>query len=87
MTDQPLEPRLEDEEQVEDEVVEEEPAAEESAPAHSTAEEMQAPDDSYLRLAADFDNYRKRVAREQVEWTSRANERLLNELLPVLDDL
>ena len=46
-----------------------------------------APDDSYLRLAADFDNYRKRVAREQVELTSRANERLLNELLPVLDDL
>ena len=73
MTDQPLEPRVEDEEQVV-----EEPAAEESAPA---------PDDSYLRLAADFDNYRKRVAREQVEWTSRANERLLNELLPVLDDL
>jgi len=56
----------------------EEPAAEESAPA---------PDDSYLRLAADFDNYRKRVAREQVELTRRANERLLNELLPVLDDL
>jgi molecular chaperone GrpE len=56
----------------------EEPAAEESAPA---------PDDAYLRLAADFDNYRKRVAREQVELTSRANERLLNELLPVLDDL
>jgi molecular chaperone GrpE len=78
VTDQPLEPRLEDEELQEEEVVEEEPAAEESAPA---------PDDSYLRLAADFDNYRKRVAREQVEWTSRANERLLNELLPVLDDL
>jgi molecular chaperone GrpE len=46
-----------------------------------------APDDSYLRLAADFDNYRKRVAREHAELTSRANERLLNELLPVLDDL
>ena len=86
MTDQPLEPRLEDEELQEEEIVDEEPAAEESAPAHSTAEPVQ-PDDSYLRLAADFDNYRKRVAREQVEWTSRANERLLNELLPVLDDL
>ena len=60
MTDQPLEPRLEDEEQ---ELVEE-PAAEESAPA---------PDESYLRLAADFDNYRKRVAREQVELCIRAN--------------
>jgi molecular chaperone GrpE len=72
VTDQPLEPRIEDEEVVE------EPGAEESAPA---------PDDSYLRLAADFDNYRKRVAREQVELTRRANERILNELLPVLDDL
>jgi molecular chaperone GrpE len=71
VTDQPLEPRLEDE-------AVEEPAAEESAPA---------PDDSYLRLAADFDNYRKRVAREHAELTQRANERLLNELLPVLDDL
>ena len=87
MTDQPLEPRLEDEELQEEEIVDEEPAAEESAPAHSAAEPAQAPDDSYLRLAADFENYRKRVAREQVEWTSRANERLLNELLPVLDDL
>jgi molecular chaperone GrpE len=74
VTDQPLEPRIEDEQE---EIVEE-PAAEESAPA---------PDDSYLRLAADFDNYRKRVAREQVELTRRANERILNELLPVLDDL
>ena len=82
MTDQPLEPRLEDERE---EQVVEEPAAEESAPAHSA--DAPAPDDAYLRLAADFDNYRKRVAREQVELTRRANERLLDELLPVLDDL
>ena len=46
-----------------------------------------APDEAYLRLAADFDNYRKRVAREQAALTARANERLLHELLPVLDDL
>jgi molecular chaperone GrpE len=68
------EPRID--EQVEETI--EEPEAEESAPA---------PDDSYLRLAADFDNYRKRTAREHAELTQRANERLLNELLPVLDDL
>ena len=78
MTDQPLEPRIEDEEELVEEPEVEALPAEERAPA---------PDDSYLRLAADFDNYRKRVAREQVELTSRANERLLNELLPVLDDL
>jgi molecular chaperone GrpE len=68
------EPRID--EQVEETI--EEPEAEESAPA---------PDDSYLRLAADFDNYRKRTAREHAELTQRVNERLLNELLPVLDDL
>jgi molecular chaperone GrpE len=72
VTDQPVEPRLEDELEVEEPVVDETPPA---------------PDDAYLRLAADFDNYRKRVAREHAELTTRANERLVNELLPVLDDL
>ena len=68
-----------DEQHVEEELeIVEEPEADESA---------SAPDDAYLRLAADFDNYRKRVAREHAELTTRANERLVNELLPVLDDL
>jgi molecular chaperone GrpE len=44
-------------------------------------------DERYLRLAADFDNYRKRVAREHAQLSARASERLLDELLPVLDDL
>ena len=53
-------------------------------------EEQQQPDvvdDRLLRLAADFDNYKKRAARERAEYVTRANERLLKELLPVLDDL
>jgi molecular chaperone GrpE len=59
----------------------------------TTGEAVQEPsapepaDDRYLRLAADFDNYRKRTAREQLELTKRATERLVTELLPVLDDL
>jgi molecular chaperone GrpE len=44
-------------------------------------------DDRLLRLAADFDNYKKRAARERDEYVARANERLLKELLPILDDL
>jgi molecular chaperone GrpE len=44
-------------------------------------------DDRLLRLAADFENYKKRAARERQEYVSFANERLLKELLPVLDDL
>ena len=52
-------------------------------------EEPAAPvdDDRLLRLAADFDNYKKRAAREREEYVARANERLLKELLPILDDL
>ena len=64
-----------------------EPRIEEVEETVEEPEETAAPDDSYLRLAADFDNYRKRVAREHAELTKRANERILNELLPVLDDL
>ena len=37
--------------------------------------------------AADFDNYRKRAARDQERLVARAHERLVRELLPVLDDL
>ena len=44
-------------------------------------------EDRLLRVAADFDNYKKRAAREREEYVAHANERLLKELLPVLDDL
>ncbi len=44
-------------------------------------------DDRYLRLQADFDNYRKRVLREKNELYSRANEDIMEELLSVLDHL
>src|SRR5262245_50174480 len=43
--------------------------------------------DDLKRVAADFDNYRKRVARDQQALAARAHERLVKELLPVLDDL
>jgi molecular chaperone GrpE len=47
--------------------------------------------DEYLRdlqrLAADFDNYRKRAVRDQEALVARAHERLVKELLPILDDL
>jgi molecular chaperone GrpE len=43
--------------------------------------------DRLQRLAAEFDNYRKRNAREQLALSERANERLVKELIPILDDL
>jgi molecular chaperone GrpE len=52
---------------------------------------LEAERDSYLdhlkRVAAEFENYRKRVAREQESTIARATERLVVGLLPVLDDL
>ena len=50
-------------------------------------EQQEVVDDRLLRLAADFENYKKRAAREREEYVALANERLLKELLPVLDDL
>lgn len=43
--------------------------------------------DALRRLQAEFDNYRKRVAREQSELLERASQGLLERLLPVLDAL
>ena len=43
--------------------------------------------DRYLRIAADFDNYRKRVEKEKEDIVCYANERLISDLLPVLDNL
>ena len=43
--------------------------------------------DRWKRTAADFENYKRRAARERQEYVVLANERLIGELLPVLDDL
>ena len=51
------------------------------------AKELEELQDRYLRLAAELDNYRKRVARERAELIRTAHEGLLLEFLPVLDNL
>ena len=43
--------------------------------------------DRLRRTAADFDNFRKRAARDQENLVARAHERLMKALLPVVDDL
>ncbi len=42
--------------------------------------------DKYLRLSAEFDNYRKRTLREKTELIQTAGESLLKDILPVVDD-
>src|SRR5437879_12908216 len=43
--------------------------------------------DRHLRLAADFDNYKKRARLDQLETMQHASAELIGRLLPVLDDL
>ncbi|MDR3245242.1 MAG: nucleotide exchange factor GrpE [Prevotellaceae bacterium] len=42
--------------------------------------------DRYLRLSAEFDNYRKRTMKERMELVKTAGEDILKDLLPVIDD-
>ena len=58
-----------------------------AAPAGASEQELAASREKYLRLAAEFDNYRKRVEREKAESWSRAQAQLAEKLLDVLDDL
>jgi molecular chaperone GrpE len=43
--------------------------------------------DRLLRTAADFENYKKRAAREKEDWTKFANEDLIKAILPFIDNL
>ncbi|HAA14182.1 MAG TPA: nucleotide exchange factor GrpE [Cytophagales bacterium] len=43
--------------------------------------------DKYLRLYSEFENYRRRTSKEKLDLVKTANEDLIKELLPVLDDL
>lgn len=73
--------------EVEGEAVEdagEEPEEDELAAAQRQAAEMK---DRYLRLQAEWDNYRKRTAAERESERVRASEKLVTDLIPVIDDL
>jgi len=67
-------------------VTEEHVRQEETEQVEAQQPEQEA-DDRLLRLAADFENYKKRAARERAEYVALANERLIGELIPILDDL
>lgn len=49
-------------------------------------EQLATEKDKYLRLFAEFENFRKRTARERLELFATANEDVMKGILPVLDD-
>jgi molecular chaperone GrpE len=75
------------EQQVTEEVVEETAPEVAVDPLDEVTKERDEYLDALQRLKAEFDNYRKRTAREQLDLSTRAAQRLVGELLPVLDDL
>jgi molecular chaperone GrpE len=52
----------------------------------SAEEKLAEMHDKYLRLSAEFDNYRKRTLKEKIELTKTAGESILVNILPVMDD-
>ncbi len=50
-------------------------------------DQLREANDRHLRLAAEFDNFRKRVARERIELADRAQAAFVMKLLEVLDDV
>ena len=69
----------------ESEILEAQPTPDEITALKEQAAKAADSWDRLLRLTADFDNYKKRAARERSEAVSFANENLLSKLLPVLD--
>jgi molecular chaperone GrpE len=58
----------------------------EPEPIEKLRDDLNEAKDKYLRLYADFENYRKRVAKEKIDFLTTANEELIIKLLPILDD-
>lgn len=71
-------------EQPQEELTAEEKLAKELEAAQQTIEEQK---DKYLRLSAEFDNYRKRTMKEKAELIKNGGEKAISAVLPILDDL
>lgn len=74
------------EEQVENTVNEEQVAAEETSVEERLTQELAAEKDKFLRLFAEFENYKRRTSKERIDLYKTANQDVLQSLLPVLDD-
>ena len=65
-------------------LTEEEKLAQELEKANAEIEDQK---DKYLRLSAEFDNYRKRTMKEKAELIKNGGEKAISAILPILDDL
>jgi molecular chaperone GrpE len=75
------------EQEVPETEIQQEPQAEETPAVDPWEEKYNAEHDSYLRLAADYDNFRKRTAKEKEQSYSNGKADAVEKLLPVYDNL
>jgi molecular chaperone GrpE len=73
-------------ENIEDKEIQTEEKQEEIVQEVSAEEQIAKEKDKFLRLFAEFENYKKRTSRERIELFTTANQELMTVLLPVLDD-
>ncbi len=76
-------PNEEQQEEVKGDTQEEVP---EQTEEEKASEKLNEVNDKYLRLSAEYDNYRRRTLKEKMELTKTAGESILLALLPVIDD-
>jgi len=62
------------------------PSAEELSEEEKLREELASEKDKFLRLFAEFENYKKRTSKERIDLFKTANQEVLQAMLPVLDD-
>lgn len=91
MSDQNINEELMNEHLSEDQVQETENQTEQNDTSGKTEleivkEQLAKEKDQYLRLFAEFDNFKKRTSRERIDFFKTANKEVVTALLPVLDD-
>jgi molecular chaperone GrpE len=75
------------EEKATESIADEEPVSDKKIPEEKQLiEKLAEMQDKYLRLSAEFDNFRKRTLKEKMEMSKYAGEELLKEILPFMDD-
>lgn len=67
-------------------IEEQEEIVEEESVSASLEAQLAEAKDKYLRLYADFENFRRRTSKEKIEMIQNASEGLIKELIPVVDD-
>ena len=77
---------MQEEDTLQEERNQEADAAEEAAEKESLEDSLNREKDKFLRLFAEFENYKKRTTRERMDLYKTAGQEVITALLPVLDD-